>query len=295
MKHTILVNPVSGNKRGLKYGLIIQKLLKKYNIESEIIVSNAPKHLTQIVKELSSKSIHRFYCVGGDGTLNEVISGLIGSNSDVVVIPCGTGNDFIKTVSKYKSLRKIILSSINTKSTKLDILKVGKDMYCINILSVGFDSIVGDNVNKFRNIPLISGKMKYNLAIFYSLLRNKNFNFKLRINNNIIHKRSFTLIAFANGKYYGGGVCPCPDALVNDGLLDICAINSTSIFKKILFLPFYNKGKHLKFKLVTIEKGNKATIVSNKKFPANIDGEVFYTKKLNISILEKAINVVCTK
>lgn len=294
MKHVILVNPTSGNKRGLKYGVVIQKLLKKNNIYSEIILSEHPKHFTEITRNLSSKSKYRFYCVGGDGTLNEVVSGMINTNSEVVVIPCGTGNDFIKTVSKYKSMRKIILTSINKKSNKVDILALGNKIYCINILSVGFDSLVGENVDKFRNIPIISGKMKYNLAIFYSLLRNKNFKMKLRIDKNKIYKKHFTLIAIANGKYYGGGVCPCPDALVSDGIADICAIDSTSVFKKIIFLPFYNKGKHLKFKLVTINRGTNITIVSNKKFPANVDGEVFYTNKLNISVLKEAVNVVFT-
>jgi YegS/Rv2252/BmrU family lipid kinase len=294
MKHVILVNPVSGNKRGQKYGIVIQKLLKKYNIDSEIIISNYSKHLIEITKKLANSEQCRFYSVGGDGTLNEIVTGAIYTNSDIVVVPCGTGNDFIKTISKYRSMRKIIISSINKESKKTDVLKVGSDKYCINILSVGFDSLVGENVNKFRNVPLISGKAKYNLAIFYSLMTNKNFKLKLRVDKDIIYKKYFTLIALANGKYYGGGVCPCPDASVFDNTIDICAINSTNVLKKLFFLPFYNKGKHLKFKLVNFEKGKKATIVSTRKFPANVDGEVFYTNKLSIRICEGAVNIVCT-
>ncbi|MEG0872849.1 MAG: diacylglycerol kinase family lipid kinase [Clostridia bacterium] len=292
MRHIILVNPVSGNKKGEKYGITIQKLLKKYKIDAELIKSEYSKQLTQIARKYSSQETCRFYSVGGDGTLNEIVTGIIGSDSEIVVIPCGTGNDFVKSISSYRSLRKIVICSIGTASKKVDVLKVGKDKYCVNILSVGFDSIVSKNLNKFRNVPFVSGKMKYNLAIFYSLVTNKNFKMKLRLDDKI-YKQNFTLIAFANGKYYGGGISPCPAASIFDGDIDVCAIDSTTVFKKIIFLPFYSKGKHMKFKLVHIDKTKKATIVSTKKFPANIDGEFFYTNKLSLTILKKALNIVC--
>lgn len=291
MEHYILVNPVSGKHKGEKYGNTIQKLLKKYNIASKIILSEYPKHLTSVTKELSSKSRCRFYCVGGDGTLNEIISGMIGSDSDVIVVPCGTGNDFLRSISKYKSMRKIILSSIGRDSSKCDVLKVGKDSYSINILSVGFDAMVAKNVDIFRKVPLISGSMKYSLSIFYTLLKNQNFKFKIRTDN-ATRKGYFTLIAIANGKFYGGGVCPCPDAKINDGLLDICAIDATRISTKIHLLPKYKKGEHTTLKQAKMEKSKNISIVSNKDFPINIDGEILYKNRINISLVPNGINVV---
>ncbi|MDD3304421.1 MAG: diacylglycerol kinase family lipid kinase [Clostridia bacterium] len=291
MKHYILVNPVSGNRRGLKRGITIKKLLEKYNIEATIVVSECPGYLTKVAYELSHKHTCRFYSVGGDGTLNEIITGMIGTSSDVVVIPCGTGNDFVKSISQYMSMRKIIIHSINKEATPTDILKLNKNRYCINILNCGFDAMVAKNVDMFRKIPFISGKAKYNLSIFYSLLTNRNYQFKLRVDNEIV-KQSFTLIAVANGKYYGGGVCPCPEANTQDGILNVCSINSTRIRHKIKFLPKYNKGKHTDLSIVHIAKGNKVQIVSNKEFPISIDGEVHYDKKISAQIIPTAINIV---
>jgi YegS/Rv2252/BmrU family lipid kinase len=291
MEHYILVNPVSGKHKGEKYGNVIQKLLKKYNIDSKIILSEYPKHLTAVTKELSSKSKCRFYSVGGDGTLNEVISGMIGTNSDVVVVPCGTGNDFLKSISKYKSMRKIILSSIGRDSSKCDVLKIGKDCYSINILSVGFDAMVGKNVDIFRKVPFISGSMKYSLSIFYTLLKNQNFKFKVRTDNET-KKGYFTLIAVANGKYYGGGVCPCPNATIDDGLLDICEIDATSLSTKIKLLPKYKKGEHTSLKQAKMTRAKNISIVSTRNFPINIDGEILYKNRINISLVPEAINVV---
>ncbi len=292
MEHIILVNPVSGNHKGRKKGVLIQKLLKKNGIDSIIYTSEYPGHLTEIAKDLSSKHTCRFYCVGGDGTLNEVITGMIGTDSEIVVIPSGTGNDFIKSISKYYGMRKIVLESINRKSSKIDVLKVNKDKYCINILNSGFDAMVAKNVDNFRIFRFLTGKMKYNLAIFYTLLANRNYKFKIRYGNDKILKGYFTLAVVANGKYYGGGICPCPDANVEDGFSDLCIVDSTTITNKILLLSKYKKGEHIGHKKVNIDKSDKVSIVSTRKFPFSIDGEVLYTNKLYIKVLHEAVNIV---
>lgn len=291
MKYYILANPFSGRKNGKKIAINVQKLLQKNNINADIIMSEYPMHLTKVTKELSSKEDCRFYVIGGDGTLNESVSGIIGTNSEIVVIPGGTGNDFVKSISKYMSMRKIVLASLTKEAIPTDIIKVNNDKYCINILNAGFDALVAKNVDHFRNVPLISGKMKYNLAIFYTLLTNRNYYLKLRVGKKV-SKTNFTLIAVANGKYYGGGVIPCPKANVTDGILDICAINSTRVIQKIFLLPSYQKGKHHDNPLVTFYNSDKIHIVAKKSFPVSIDGEVFITNKLNVSVLPNSIKIV---
>lgn len=291
MKHIILANPVSGKKKGKIYASRVQDLLKKNNINAEIILSEYPKHLTKIAHDLSKKDCYRFYVLGGDGTLNEVASGIVGSNSEIVVIPCGTGNDFLRSISKYMSMRKIVNESINKKAIPTDIITYGKDKYCINILNMGFDAMIAKNVDKFRNFPFISGSAKYNLSILYTLSSAKNFKFKIRSKDKVL-KGKFTLAAIANGKYYGGGIKPCPGADVNDGFLDCCITDSTDLFSKIKLLPKYKKGNHTNLKQVNIFKAKEVSIVSTKKFPISVDGEIYYTNKLHIKVLPKAINFV---
>lgn len=291
LEHIILVNPVAGRKKGEKYGVRIQKLLEKYGITSSIHVSKHSEHLTQLAKELSAKTKCRFYSVGGDGTLNEITQGIIGTDSEIVVTACGTGNDFVKSISKYKSMRKIISNSINASSTPVDIMKLNDNKYCINILSAGFDAMVGKNVDKFRWLPIVTGSVKYNLSIIYTLFQNKNFKFKIRLNDKIL-KKSFTLVAISNGLFYGGGICPSPEAKVDDGILDVCIIDSTNLPTKIKLLPKYQACKHTTLKQVSIEKTNKITIVSTRQFPVNVDGEVFYTKKLKCEVIPNCVNIV---
>lgn len=291
MKHIILANPVSGKKKGKIYALRVKDLLKKNNIDSEIILSEYPKHLTKVAKELSQNDKCRFYSLGGDGTLNEIATGIIGTDSEIVVVPCGTGNDFLRSISKYNSMRKIINASIKKDSTPTDVITFGKDRYCINILNMGFDAMIAKNVDKFRNVPLISGSAKYNLSIMYSMASGKNFKFKISSNGKSMKGR-FTLAVVANGCYYGGGIKPCPNADVSDALLDICLINSTETFAKLKLLPRYKKGNHLDLKQVNIFKTKEIKIVSTRKFPISADGEMYYMNRLHIKVLPKALNIV---
>lgn len=291
MKHVILTNPYAGNKNNLKKANIVKKLLLKQGVSSEIIVSEYPGYFFEIVKKLSSKSKCRFYCIGGDGTINEVTSALVDTDSEIVVIPYGTGNDFVKVISKYMSMRKIVLNSLNNKPIKADIMKFNKNKYSINILSVGFDAMVGNNVNRFRLVPFVSGKTKYNLSILYTLFFNKNFKLKIRCNDEIL-KGKFTLVAISNGKYYGGGVCPSKEADITDGILNICIVDETSLLTKLRLLPKYKKGKHIGLKQIRMLKSDKISIVSTKKFPINVDGEISYVNKLNIKVLPSAVNII---
>lgn len=292
MKHVIMVNPVSGRKKGNKHAIVVQKLLKKYGVDSQIILSTYSGQLKSIAYEISHNDTARFYCIGGDGTLNEIVSGIINTDSEVVVLPCGTGNDFSRYINEYNSLRKIILTSLNTRSSKHDVMKLNGNRYCINILNAGFDALVAHNMNKFRWIPFISGTAKYNISIVYTLFFGKNY--KLRIHTNeFTIKNKFTLVATANGRYYGGGVVPCKNSNTDDGKLNTCAVTSTTLIQKLILLPKYKKCKHQNLSQAKISDNIEyISIVSNRKFPLSIDGEITFTNKVKAEILTGAVNIV---
>lgn len=291
MKNVIIVNPVAGNANNLKRGKNLQKLLYKNGVNAKIVVSTKPNEITELVRNIAQKEQTRFYSVGGDGTLNEVISGLINTNSEVVVIPAGTGNDFVKSISCYKSMRKIALASINTPSTPTDIILFNNNRYCINILNLGFDAQIAANMEKFRKVPFISGSMKYNLSIFYTLTHAKNYKLKVRIGD-FTEKGSYTLAAIANGKYYGGGVCPSPKANTIDGILNITLVERSTLLQKLVLLPKYKKGKHENIRQLRHFDTTDIRVVSNKKLPVSVDGEIIFTNRIHAKVLPHAVNIV---
>lgn len=291
LKNVIIVNPVAGNANNLKRGNNLKKLLYKNGVDAELVVSSKPHEIPELVKNIAQLEQTRFYSVGGDGTLNEVITGLIGTNSEVVVIPAGTGNDFVKSVSCYKSMRKIALASIVTPATPTDIILFNNKYYCVNILNLGFDAKIAENMEKFRKIPFITGSMKYNLSIFYTLARTKNYRLKVRIGD-FEEKGSYTLATISNGKYYGGGVCPSPKADTTDGMLDVTLVQNSTFLQKLVLLPKYKKGKHESIRQLRHFDTKDITVVSNKKFPVSVDGEIILTNRIHAKVLPKAVNVV---
>lgn len=292
MKHIIMVNPVSGRKKGYQNAIVVQKLLKKYGIESEIFCSKSAGELKEFAQKKAKRAKTRFYSIGGDGTLNEIVSGIVHTSSEVVVLPCGTGNDFSRYSNRYRSLRKIVLTSIKAESSKCDVIKLNNNRYCVNVLNAGFDALVAYNIKHFRNIPFLSGTGKYNLSIVYTLFTNKNYHLKIKTDK-FEEKAKYTLIALSNGKCYGGGVVPCPEARADDEKLSICKVSATNLITKLLLLPKYKNREHLDLKPVYINNDiHTISIVSNKLFPLSIDGEVIFTNRVRGEILPGAVNIV---
>lgn len=302
MLRLVILNPMAGTGKGLKYLRGIENIFT--NIQKEGLISEDKVyieltkyigHATEIVNEYIQNYDEQIvvYVVGGDGTLSEVAQSIKYIDKiSLVVIPRGTGNDFARSVNSYNSMRKIIRRSLEEAPVKVDAIKIGNST-CMNVLNAGLDAAIANNMNLFRKWPIISGSMKYKLAIAYTILSSKKYKMKIRIDEKI-YKGVYTLIAIGNNKYYGGGVKALPYAEIDDGLLDICIIDSTTFIQKLIFLPKYSKGKHERISLVKMLKGKEISVVSTRKIPVSIDGEIIYTNRFKAKIEEKSVNIVKT-
>lgn len=290
MKHLFIVNPKAGKGKSLNIISQIKEAFKDINEEYIIEITKWPGHATELVRNYVSKEDYRVYSVGGDGTLNEVLNGMVNSESCIGVIPSGSGNDFIRNICGNKLPDNIIKSTINGKVKMLDLGKID-DRYFINISSVGIDAEVVNNAKNLKAIPLISGKIAYILSAVITIFKYKYKNIQLEIDGKGVTLRS-TLLAVANGKYYGGGMKVAPFADLQDGLLDICVINSLSRVKMLLLFPKLIKGKHDEIKEVSFLKGRKVQIDANEEVYISIDGEIIRKKKFNLEIIPKGIKFI---
>ena len=302
MIRLVILNPMSGTGKGLKYlkGIenIFANIKKEGLIPKDKVCIELTKyigHATEIVKEYIEKFTGEMvvYVVGGDGTLSEVAEAIkYVDTTSMVVIPRGTGNDFARATNSYKSMRKIIRKSLEEKPVKVDSISI-KKCTCMNVLNAGLDAAIADNMNLFRKWPVISGSMKYKLAIAYTILGAKKYKLKIRVDDKI-YKGVYTLIAIGNNKYYGGGVKALHYAEIDDGMLDVCLIDSTTLIQKLFFLPKFSKGKHEGIKLVKLLKGKEISVVSTRKMPVSIDGEIYYTNRFKAKVEEKSVNIIKT-
>lgn len=271
-KILFIINPVAGGGRTKKLVPIIDKFMKDLEIEYNIVLTEKPKDAISISKEGLNKGYNKIVAVGGDGTVNEVALGILEFGEGILgIIPSGTGNDLARTLNIPINLEEAINIIINGINKKVDVGMVNEDVF-LNIASVGFDSEVVKNTEKIKK-RLKSG-IAYVIGLLITLIRVKDINTKLEIDNTTIDKNVF-LVAVGNGKYYGGGLKIIPMAIIEDGYFHVCVVNKMSKLKLLILLPTILKGKHIKYKkYVEIFKAKKVKIITENKTYLNIDGEV---------------------
>ena len=296
VKHFFIINPKAG-KLDISKKIVkeIEESFKDNNEKFTIYITKDKNDATNYSKEVCEieQGILKFYACGGDGTLNEVVNGIVGySNAFVSVIPYGTGNDFVNNFTYHKDFFNI-KEIINFNNEKIDLLKIN-NKYSVNLCNIGFDAKVARNISKFKRFPLISGQGTYTLSVFYTLLHKMHSNLEITIDNLEVLKGDFLLCIAANGMTYGGGYKGAPLAEVNDGLMDICIFKKVSRFKLLKLINIYKRGEHLENEEMKeyfiYRKCKTINIKSKEDLTVCIDGQIIIDKEINISIDNKAIS-----
>ncbi|MPM63525.1 Diacylglycerol kinase [bioreactor metagenome] len=290
MKYLFIINPIAGKGRGLEYISKIEEYFKNKDAEFHIKLTQYKDHGEEIVKEFCSNSTYHVFAIGGDGTVNEVLNGLVGTNSFLSIIPCGTGNDFVKTLYENVKPEDYLHSLTNGIPCSIDLASVN-ERYYLNISSVGFDAEVAYNARKFKYHKYFPNSLSYLTSIFYTAFKFKAMDLNILVDNNYINQKTF-LLAVSNGKCYGGGVFITPDANIIDGNLDICSVKKVTIFKLLMSLKKAFDGNIKDIKEVSYHNCKKAIISSPKEFALNVDGELLRTNHAEFSVIHKGLNVI---
>lgn len=291
MKHLFIINPAAGKGKALKYVDKINKIFRDKGEEYEVVITEGEGHAINIVRDRVAKDQYVVYSIGGDGTLNEVLNGIINSDSTLAIIPAGSGNDFVRTVIGTKSYDKILERTINGSEVLIDIAKVN-NRYYINVASVGLDAVVADNARKYKKRKFISGSLAYIIGVIEALIKFKSIRCTFELNGDI-YEDDMYLIAAANGKCYGGGLRIAPLAEVDDGLLDIYAIRKPCLFSILKFIFNILRGKDTsKISEVNFIRCEKLQVKCQENVMVNIDGELLSVKEVNFEIIPKAVKVI---
>jgi len=290
--HLFIVNPVAGKGHTLKIIPDIQALMEKHSLPYKIEITKAPGHATDIAKEYvkDGKDL-RIYAVGGDGTLNEVLQGVVGSEACLGIIPAGTGNDFIKSFCAIRDPLKLLPFVVHADPVPVDVCKIN-DRYFLNIASAGFDADVVASTQRLKRLPAMKGKIAYIGGILLSLIHKKNIQATFVLDDETIVMKSLLLAAFANGRFYGGGMSPAPNAQPDDGFLDICLIEGMSRLKILMFFPRLIKGTHTHMREVTLRRCRSITMESPHPVHVNADGELFQSTRAEIRLIPKGLQFI---
>ena len=281
MKHIFIINPSAGGGSALEFGQKIEKICQEEKLDYILHYTKAPKEATAITKTYK-KDEYIIYSVGGDGTLSEVVNGIIGSKNKLSVIPAGHGNDFYKSILKFdEEEQRIDIGWINGK-------------YFINVVSFGIDAEVGSNANIFKHKRWVPKKQIYNASIIYTLAKYqfKKIEFTL---SDIKMTGEYTIVAICNGGFYGNGYNIAPNANLNDGLFDVYFIDRISKTAIMKLVPKLKKGTHEKDPRINKKQTSYIKVKTDLNMICQVDGEILTNNKFKIKIIPDALTIYNNK
>lgn len=290
MTHLFIINPAAGSRdRTKEYKEKIQRVCDAKDLNYRVEVSGAPGECKRIAREAAeSGENYRIYACGGDGTLNEVVAGAAGyDNVEVTVFSGGSGNDFVKLFSEPKAFFDLNRLT-DCETAEFDLISCNGD-YALNICSVGLDARIGTDVARYKRIPLLQGFRAYAVSTLVNVIKGISEHYVVEVGGETVDARQ-TMICVCNGRFYGGGFNPVPEADPTDGMLDILLVTKVSRLQVAGVIGKYKNGQYRKLPhLVRYIKAKEITIRCDKPTPINLDGELRVADVVNMSVADQKI------
>lgn len=271
--------------------------IRKYvdpNLDIEIVTTEYKNHTTELAREFGLKNPGSvIVACGGDGTLREVAKGVYGTDSYFAFLPCGTGNDFNRSVSVETDTIKLLKNIHNLKPDVLDLIEIGGDI-CLNVWSFGFDAdllVEAKKIQKKYPKVMESSYLFAALKTVFGKISSK-IEYEVETVSGEIKKGSgyYTLGNIANGKYYGGGFNPAPLADVSDGVLNFMLVDKMSVVELVSLISKYKRGEHTSIKKVHMFEVTRGKIRSLEgELIGNFDGDIIPFREAEFRVLKNAL------
>jgi len=297
-----LVNPASDNGKTRRVWPEIAHRAARAGLAGETLFSESPGHLSELAIKAAADGCELVVAVGGDGTVNEAVSGLMrrreagGSVPELAVIPRGTGTDFVRTFRIPTQLDAAI-AAVRTGSTRaIDTGKVtyrawaGEDEvgYFANVASAGMSGAVAKRAN--TTSKALGGKASFLAATLAVFAGWKASEIRVEVD---AEKRAELLydVLVANCRYLGGGMKMTPDAVPDDGLFDVLLIGDITRTDLALTLPKIYRGTHLPHPKAELLRGASVLVDAVTPVPVELDGEQPGTTPARFELLPRALRL----
>nr|WP_309099629.1 diacylglycerol kinase family lipid kinase [Fredinandcohnia onubensis] len=284
-----IVNKQAGNGKGLKVWNQLKHELEQKNIHYRSFFTKHPNHAGELARQIGSMfedKVEAVIAVGGDGTINEVVNGMVYyPEIKVGYIPAGSGNDFSRGFKVPKSPLDALSFIILNKSAKGKLFDIGKckiqgktkSSYFVSSLGTGFDAAVAKRTNesimkKYLNMVHL-GSLAYVGALIRLLFTYHLTNVTVNVDGKDFHYENVWFVTVSNQPFYGGGMKIAPQAKTTDGFFDITVVHHLSRIKLLFVFATVFFGAHTKFKEIAEHRGVTIRIESDEKMIVHADGE----------------------
>ena len=313
-----VVNPHAGTGKLLPKWKMAEDLMRCKGIDCRYMSTDCRFHATELTCSAAEEGFRRFIAVGGDGTAHEILDGIMHYISDVrlkggsvslsdftlAVVPIGSGNDWIKSHHIPYDVGEVVDMISAGSFSGQDIVKVtssvcdgsvgpGGISYMINIGGAGLDAMICERVNRQKDRGK-SGRLLYVNSLIYNLVHSENFSVEVVCDGMTVYKGKCLSIAFGIGRYSGGGFRQTPDAVMDDGLLDVTVIPPLKAYRipgaarRLIDGTFLRQKEVLSFRAGTVE-----VLPSDGRHDiVEVDGEITGTLPVRLEVLPDRINVL---
>ncbi len=295
MKTCVILNPMAGRGAAGQRRDELEDALQAAGLEYKLFTTHARGGATELAFQAMEQGFEAVVAVGGDGTINEVINGVVGSAQSggsevpVGVIPLGTGSDFARMIDGLNAQNLgAIARRIATGVTRpVDVGQIvvetgGRELrrFFINGLGAGIDAQVAVEVGK---VTWTTGMAAYIIASLRALASYKTSQMTVRYDGKELRRKLY-FATVANGRWQGGGFLLTPSAEIDDGVLDLCAVQSLRFDQVIRYYPKLIDGSHVELREVTMAQARQLEISSTTPFPVATDGEVVTTDATRVTV-----------
>ena len=285
--YDIIVNPLGGKGKSLKALKAAEKIFAERGVEYTVHNTEYAGHATELARELSRKPEAKILVFGGDGSFNEELNGIENfENVTLGIVPCGTGNDFVRASGHPTKIKEAIDLILKDNVGYIDYIDVGSRR-CLNVAGAGMDV---DVLLRYAAMKAFRGKLKYYASLIDTLIHVKWHKLRLTIDGKTMDKSVF-MIGVGNGTCIGGGMPICPDAKVDDGLLSVVIVNEMKKSRIPVELPGFLSGKHVKKDYTEVYSAKEVTVEVLDDGKIELDGEVIDDKILECKVVHNVLKV----
>jgi len=286
-KVLFIINPKSGVDRVKALAAVIDQQLDKRRFESEIAYTQYAKHGTILAREAVARGVQIIAAVGGDGSVNDVIAGIRGTEATLAIIPKGSGNGLARSLGIPLEAEKAIRLINRGRKHSIDLGKAGEQLFVSNV-GVGFDSLVAKKFAKSKR----RGMMMYSWIVTKYLWKYKEWTWEIEVDGKKMKERAF-ILTVANAQQFGYNFKIAPLADLQDGLFDIVILKKyPKVLGALIALRAF-RGSLLKSRYVAYTRGREVTIRHAHLNMMQVDGDVHpCSTELKITMLPAALNVL---
>lgn len=284
---TIIYNPRAGSATGGEALIqLATETLSQHRILASAVATQAPGDAARLAREAMAQGCELIIVRGGDGTLNEALQGIVGSDVHLALWPAGTANVLASVLGVPRDLDSVIKIIVGDKAQRISIGRAGS-RYFFLMAGIGLDASIVRGINPV--IKRHGGILAFWVSGLKHLLERNLPAFTLELDG-----RQFTgtFAAIANAPLYGGGVIMAPDARLDDEFFRVCLFQPRHGIGYLPYLPFAFSGRHLKMRGVVYLKAQHARATADCEVQVQVDGELAGTLPMSFELIPAAVSVL---